>query len=138
MYRSRKAKKRYHQKAPEVTGCPFCDLSKRHVVRVTKHAAITESDFPYELWDGRPVKQHLLLVPKRHVGKASELSKAERQEIGELAFEYESNGYDVYARGLGSTGKTVPGHQHTHLIATEDSYPNVIIRIGKPYWMFWR
>ena len=47
--------------------------------------------------------------------------------------DYESEGYDVYARSVASDLRSVADHQHTHLIKTKGKPAKVSLYIDKPY-----
>tara|TARA_Y100000310_G_scaffold3354_1_gene4284 strand:+ start:1224 stop:1658 length:435 start_codon:yes stop_codon:yes gene_type:complete len=64
--------KKHHQ-------CPFCHLLKEEVIKQNKYAILTLARAPY-------TKDHLLIVPKKHVLKLNKLSKKEKQAIEELIY----------------------------------------------------
>ncbi len=119
MYRTTKKQQQYdkHRTHTKTEGCPFCDMppDKRETVEESKHALVIKNIFPYELWEGFKAADHLLLIPKRHVGSLSELTAAERKDIMDLYCAYESQGYNVYSRAPGSEART-HAHVHTHFI----------------------
>lgn len=59
--------------------CPFCNLKKQEIVRENKFARVILAKAPYH-------KDHLLVVPKRHVIKISQLKNNELEEISSLVF----------------------------------------------------
>jgi diadenosine tetraphosphate (Ap4A) HIT family hydrolase len=140
MYRRRTTQKRY-AKQQRTAGCPFCEVDnpalnpERKVFKETKHATIIANIYPYELWEMVPVEEHLLLVPKRHVGTLTELNAEERADIMNLMCEYETHGYSVYARGVGNVNRSLP-HQHTHLIKTNGPKARGSLYLDKPYVLF--
>lgn len=77
----------------------------------------------------------LLLIPKRHVEALNELDEAERLAVMNQAAEYETKGYNVYARGVGFVKRSV-SHQHTHLIKTTNRQPRIAIFLKLPYFLF--
>lgn len=117
--RNRKEQKKYHsyRTSHPVRGCQFCDFARGadHIVRTFQNFWIVENLFPYHIWDSAVATEHLLLVPKRHIESISEFSHDERVEYMAITAEYESTGYNIYARSPSSGQKTVP-HQHTHFI----------------------
>ena len=137
MFRTRKSLKQYKKTAKNSNGCPFCEpnIKDRIIVSNGKAAMLTKNDFGYSIWEGREVVEHLLVVPHRHVANFKNLTTKEKPEIIELISEYEAKGYDVYARGAGSVQKTVPAHQHTHLIKTKGSPAKLLLFIKKPYYL---
>jgi diadenosine tetraphosphate (Ap4A) HIT family hydrolase len=118
---------------PKITGCHFCadDMPSRTIVE-TKHAVVIANRAFYDRWELRPVTDHLLLVPKRHVASLAELTKEERFDIMALMADYEAQNYNIYARGVSSKQRTV-GHQHTHLIKTKDKQARGSFSWFKPY-----
>lgn len=96
--------------------CPFC---KREIEK----QEILETDSLRILVDYAPrVRGHLLIIPKRHVVKAHELSKEEWQEMGLLipkivrVFEkaLNTNQYIILEKNGRNAFQTVP-HVHFHL-----------------------
>ncbi len=73
-----------------------------------------------------------MVVPRQHGTKLSELGDAARLDIMDIFAQYEQQGYNVYARGVGSTQRS-EHHQHTHLINTEQKKARGSLAIQKPY-----
>jgi diadenosine tetraphosphate (Ap4A) HIT family hydrolase len=94
------------------------------------------SNFAYDLWEFRDVLEHLLIAPKRHVESLLELTPEERADIMEIAARYEADHYDIYARGVASITRTVPKHQHTHLIKSADKPSKLAVYVTKPHFLF--
>jgi len=74
--------------------CPFCriDEAKTNILKEGEHYFITLSN-------PRLVAGHLLVVPKRHVEKASELTKEERQSIFDAVIALEEKVLNRFASG---------------------------------------
>ena len=74
--------------------CPFCKIDevKTRILKEGKHYFITLSN-------PRLVTGHLLVVPKRHVEKVSELTKEERRSIFEAIIALEEEVLDKFASG---------------------------------------
>ena len=74
--------------------CPFCkiDRVKTRVLKEGKYYFIALSN-------PRLVKGHLLVIPKRHVEKAAELTKEERQEIVDAVVNLEEKILERFASG---------------------------------------
>ena len=77
--------------------CRFCDIEKEHPERF-----IRERNYVFAiLSDPRLMKGHVLVIPKRHVEKLSELSKEEREELFDETIKIEekiltkSSGVDI-------------------------------------------
>ena len=99
--------------------CPFCDLDRKRnrVLKETGNIIVFFSS-------PRLMPGHLLVVPKRHVEKLSELRKAEREELMETLMMFEEKilkrlapGCDItqhYRPFLNQTDLKVD-HLHFHL-----------------------
>ncbi len=86
----------------------------------------------YDLFEGRRVLDHLLLLPKRHAEKFADFTDAEKLDMLKIIADYESRGYNIHARGVGDIGRSVK-HQHTHLIKLSQAHPKFILHIRRPY-----
>ena len=134
-YRKTIHKYRNRQKA---LGCPFCDQN-------TIAKATFENEFlyivpnltPYDLWELHDVEDHLLVIPKRHVKSLGELNNKERLAIMDMLADYEGQGYNIYARGVGFVKRSVT-HQHTHLIKVGNQKPKIALFVKTPYYLFKR
>ena len=135
--RSRKHAQIYskHLKKSDKKICDFCAIGKDSVqyISETKSFKILNNIFPYSLWDGLTVEDHLLIVPKIHTDTLSDLSPEESKEFIKLISKYELKGYNVYARAPGSIRKTV-AHQHTHLIKTKGKVKKLVFTIYRPFY----
>jgi ATP adenylyltransferase len=98
---------------------------------------VVANKFPYEFWDNRPVVEHLLLIPKRHVLSLDELTLEEKSQAIHLMSQYESKDYSVYWRSQNNQTRTVP-HQHTHLIKLQKKNTRFLLYVRRPYllWKF--
>ena len=59
-----------YRKKHRTNGCVFYRLVQyptSQVIEKTKHCLIIKNRFGYDLWDGCGVKQHLMVIPRRHV-----------------------------------------------------------------------
>lgn len=88
----------------------------------------------YDLFEERRVTDHLMVVPKRHVETLADFTKEENLDYMALIGKYEQQGYNVYARGVGSITRSV-AHQHTHLIKLRDKKSSLIIFTRKPHFL---
>jgi diadenosine tetraphosphate (Ap4A) HIT family hydrolase len=136
-YRNRKNQTNYiaHTKSARKKGiCQFCALKENsdETVRFYEHFKVIRNIFGYDKWDGRTVKDHLMVVPKEHTESLATLSKEAAVEYVKIVSTYESDGYDVYARSPHSTIKSVP-HQHTHFIKTVGKTHRGVIHLESPY-----
>jgi diadenosine tetraphosphate (Ap4A) HIT family hydrolase len=115
-----KARIRQHINKPGI--CVFCEYnsSPENIIRTYRHFLLIPNLFPYVLWDGCKVTDHLLLMPTRHIESLSELTAQESAEYVQIVSSLEDDGYAIYARPAGSAGKSIP-HQHTHLIRIDNN-----------------
>ena len=135
MYHYRKTRKVYKSyPRPEV--CVFCtpDEQCEGIIEDAEHHYIVPNRTFYDVWEHRPVKDHLLVVPKRHTDSLAELEDQARLSIMNAIAKYETQGYNVYARAPGNTQKSVH-HQHTHLIKVIDKPGKFMMYLRKPYFL---
>ena len=57
--------------------CPFCNLTKDEILRQNKYAILTLAKAPY-------TKDHLLVVPKKHVVKFNSLTQEQKDAVERL------------------------------------------------------
>jgi len=88
----------------------------------------------YDVFEGRKVTDHLMIIPKRHVEKFEDFTDEEALEFVRMSAKYEADGYNVYARGMGNVSRSVL-HQHTHLIKTDANRTRAIFFVRKPYFL---
>lgn len=99
--------------------CPFCtiDKLKTRIVKNYKHCFVVLSN-------PRLVDGHLLVIPKRHVEKLSQLTKVESSEIIKALTEFEEKLLDKYSSGCDIRSNYRPfmkqnwvkvNHLHFHL-----------------------
>ncbi|MCU0667677.1 MAG: hypothetical protein MUF85_03620, partial [Patescibacteria group bacterium] len=103
------------------------------IVKDYEHATIIKNKFPYDIWEHRNVVEHLMIVPKTHSASLYDLPKCEQLFILDLIGQYEKNGYDIYTRSFNGRLRSIPSHQHTHLIKTAGECAKLSIYIKKPY-----
>lgn len=101
--------------------CPFCEINVE-ITRVVKDGRLAR----VILSNPRRMPNHLLVTPKRHVEKISELEKEELGEIFELLIEFEEKLLESGAGGCDirqhyrpfikdGESRTKVGHLHFHL-----------------------
>jgi diadenosine tetraphosphate (Ap4A) HIT family hydrolase len=143
MYRSRKVVKLYDPQVArrklrqQEDDCPFCLLTLETIVVSTANVRLVQNKYAYQFWDFMKVTDHLLLVPVRHVESLGQLNQEEKQDVIDIIAEYEQRGYNIYARTVMSTIKSVP-HQHTHLIKTDNVRAKLLFYLAKPYLLLRR
>jgi len=135
VYYSRGKHKLYQQRK-QSPGCPFCDPAEidYRLIEQTDHAYVVPNQTSYDIWEHHKVLEHLMVIPKRHVGHLGELNDTELLDVMRLIAKYEVKGYSVYARGTTSPRRSVK-HQHTHLIKIDTKLPRVSLYVRKPYIM---
>lgn len=98
--------------------CPFCSLEKEKRVLASKKYTYVILSNP------RLMPSHLLVLPKRHVEKLSELNEEERKELFDLVIEYQekilakhATGCDIrqHYRPFLKQSKLKVNHMHIHL-----------------------
>ncbi|EKE19581.1 MAG: histidine triad (HIT) protein [uncultured bacterium] len=74
--------------------CPFCaiDKEKNRIIKESKHAFVIFSN-------PRLMRGHLLVVPKRHVEKLSQLNDDERRDLFDLVMEFQDKISEKIAAG---------------------------------------
>jgi diadenosine tetraphosphate (Ap4A) HIT family hydrolase len=96
--------------------CPFCELDKGEILKQNKFAVLTLAKAPY-------TKNHLLVLPKRHVFKLSNLPQEQKDDFEKLVYwgmkklhKKHANISIVYREGSKKgVGKSI-SHLHYHLI----------------------
>jgi diadenosine tetraphosphate (Ap4A) HIT family hydrolase len=88
----------------------------------------------YDVFEGRKVTSHLMIIPKRHVESFKDFTDKEATEFVRMSAKYEATGYNVYARAMENISRSVL-HQHTHLIKTDTRRTKAIFFIRKPYFL---
>ena len=115
--------------------CVFCELKgdDHQIIREFPQFYVIKNIFPYSVWDSSIVRDHLMIVPKRHIESTSKFSDKETLEHHKITAIYEKNGYDLYSRGVSSTMKSVQ-HQHTHIIKTTGEQIRGLVFMDKPFF----
>ena len=101
--------------------CPFCEINKKFIIKENKTAYLTLARAPY-------TKNHLLVIPKRHITQFHELKKREKSDLLDLmiySLDRIRKKYPaietIYKEGeIISAHKTIP-HSHIHLIPMKKS-----------------
>lgn len=140
MYHFRSTKRRYNEMNKEVaqTGqCPFCrhESGIDQAIFSNDHVFVIPNRVKYDIFEGRRVLEHYMIIPRRHVETLDALTDDERVAVMQIAGDYERRGFNVYARGVGSITRSVK-HQHTHLIKVDNNPTKWYVFINKPYFLF--
>lgn len=99
--------------------CPFCtvDAIKTRIIKETQNIRVVFSN-------PRMVSGHLLVIPKRHIERLSELNSAERKELFDTAIEFQELILSRFAKGCDLSQHCRPflpesevkvNHMHLHL-----------------------
>lgn len=139
MHHFRKTRSTYarHNKGDTMLDkCTFCNEVdiKKNIIAEGKTMFIIPNRVSYDMFEGRRVLSHLMIIPKRHVESLKDFTNEEAAEMVHTSAKYEAEGYNVYARGVGSISRSVR-HQHTHLIKLENKKSKAIFFIRKPYFL---
>lgn len=135
-YRKTKVKYNSHRKADKkVQACGFCDaeVSERHVLE-TQTVMVIPNRISYDMFEGRRVTEHLMVIPKQHRESFVDFTQQEQLETMQVIAKYETEGYNIYARGVGSISRSMK-HQHTHLIKLSQQSSRAIFFIKRPYFL---
>lgn len=142
MSRARKSHKKYikHRKYDPHKDCVFCSQDPSRLGKIHedhKDCYVIENLFPYDIWDGCDVDDHLMVVPKKHTDSLSGLSKQAKSSIMEVVARYEARGYSIYARAPNNLTKSIV-HQHTHLVKVGPRRKKILIYLYKPHLLLFR
>ena len=118
-------------------GCIFCTAldapaAESLVVHTAPRTFVVLNKFPYN-------NGHLMVVPRRHVGRLAELDGAELAEfitlcqLGErvLAREYAPHGFNMGLNLGKPAGAGIDGHLHMHVVPRWNGDTNFISVIGE-------
>ena len=135
--RSRKEERIYKRylSSKDAKTCPFCEIRKgdNQLVRQYRYFRVIKNIYPYSLWDGLRVVDHLMIIPNKHVATFSDMTPAQKVEYVDIVEAYEGQGYNMYARAPESSIKSIV-HQHTHLIQTTGLPKRFVLLVRKPYF----
>ena len=118
------------------SSCPFCSIDINHpqYIEETKYFKIIKNKFPYSIWDGAKVKEHIMLVPIRHIGSLSQVNAGEANDFANILSQYEKQNYNFYGRTHSSNVKSVV-HQHTHLLKLGERQHKFVLMLRKPIYI---
>lgn len=88
----------------------------------------------YDVFEGRRVLDHLMVAPKRHAESIYVFTNEEKLDFATIIGEYEAKGYNIYARSVDSSSRSVR-HQHTHLIKLDHRKVKLMVFAQKPYFL---
>lgn len=139
MYHFRKTRRLYKKLTGEDRArgkCPFChnDNAKKRTISEHRYHYVVPNRTYYDIFEGSKVKDHLMIVPKRHVEAIDDFTDDEKLEAMNIIGIYERKGYSIYARGVGSVHRSVK-HQHTHLIKLSHKKSRFMLYLSRPYML---
>jgi diadenosine tetraphosphate (Ap4A) HIT family hydrolase len=136
MHHYRKTKKKYatyNAGDAAASGCTFCkEAGGVKAIYENNTMFVIPNRVAYDMFEGRKVIDHVMVIPKHHRESIADFTDQERLDQMAIAGDYESRGYNVYARGKGSVSRSV-NHQHTHLIKLSNNKPRFIFFAEKPH-----
>jgi len=106
-------------------------MPDKQVVKKFKYFLLVVNLYPYSFWDYSNVKEHLMILSKRHIAGLDELNIEEKKEYAELICKF-SKDFHIYTRTAKSNVKSI-GHLHTHLIKTTGKLHKMLFYCEKPY-----
>lgn len=113
--------------------CTFCTSTRDEAILAQNDSMyIVANRVAYDRFEGYAVADHLLVIPKQHRESLDEFTQEEVLDYHELASKYERLGYSIYARGFGSSTRSV-AHQHTHLIKLTGKGPKILVYTARPH-----
>lgn len=129
-----------YRQSHHAAGCDFCHFETNQtedIVAATPSFIVVRNKFQYDIWDGCPVKEHLLVCPRRHIKSISEFTDSEKAAYMQLICDYEARGYSLYARSDLDKTKSI-SHQHTHLIRLEPRTLKAMVYLHTPHVLLYR
>lgn len=118
--------------------CSFCEITEKHpqFVEQTIFFKVIRNRFPYSVWDGQGVIDHLMIIPKKHVDGFGGIPPKASAEYFALLGKYEKENYNLYARAPLSSVKSIV-HQHTHLLRLDGRKKKHIFFLTRPFYHRW-
>jgi diadenosine tetraphosphate (Ap4A) HIT family hydrolase len=115
------------------SGCTFCkEVGGSKIIQETETMFVIPNRVAYDMFEGRRVIDHLMVIPKHHRTTIQDFTDQEKIDQMTVIGQYEPDGYNVYVRGVGSISRSVD-HQHTHLIKLTNDKPKFIFFAEKPH-----
>lgn len=133
-YRKTKITYKKHNAVDRIQSeCTFCrGETQGKVVYENNTMFVIPNRVSYDMFEGRKVTDHVMVIPKMHHENFNAFNDQEKIDAMTIIADYESRGYNVYARGVDSPSRSVK-HQHTHLIKLVDKPSNLVIFARRPY-----
>ena len=138
MLQYRKTRRKYQKLNDgdrQIAECTFCtSVRGERILQQNDTMFIVANRIAYDMFEGRRVLDHLMIIPKEHRVSLADFTDAERIDYVTLVGQYEQDGYNVYARGVNVAARSVK-HQHTHLIKLSESASRIVVHTKKPYML---
>ncbi len=139
--RKRSLQKRYDKDVKDSPKdlCVFCEIKPNddQFIDQTKYFMVVKNIYPYSVWDGQGVLDHIMIMPKRHTVAVADFNKNELEDFNQLLQKYDLLDYDFAGRTAKSKGKSI-AHQHTHLIKTDGKKKKIIFFNKSPHLLLFR
>ena len=126
--------KRHDIKTSRPCGFCYADPENNIIVDESAHMLVMHNRTSYDLFEGIPVSEHLMLVPRKHHVSMDTMDADERRDYIDLLCKYESAGYSVYGRALPNKERSME-HIHLHLLKLEGRRVKNMLFLDKPYLM---
>lgn len=136
MYHYRKTRRTYagHNRMDKTrTDCTFCrDETRQTTLLENETMFVVKNRVSYDMFEGKKVLDHVMVIPKAHHESLRDFTDVEKIDVMNIMAEYEGRGYNIYARGVGSSTRSV-SHQHTHMLKLSDKQATFMLYARKPY-----
>ncbi len=97
--------------------CALCDKDGTRIsVEELGPVRVIKNDYPYEVYTGLPVREHLLIITQRHISLLGQLSNVEAEKYWTACTEYSDKGYTIVTQAAHNSLRSIPDHIHSHLI----------------------
>lgn len=121
-----------------IINCPFCNIDEEPERIISRRKKVTVVFFNSRLLPG-----HILVFPKRHVEKISELNQTERTELFNTVIEYQQKIIDTFDgcdmrqnyRPFATQSNVKVDHVHIHLLPRKpDDVLKEVLKHEKKMW----
>jgi ATP adenylyltransferase len=131
--KTRKAYTTFNAGDKAAQGCTLCkEIDSLKIVQQNETMFVIPNRVAYDMFEGRRVTDHLMVIPRRHTESIGDFTDDEKLDQMNIIADYEARGYNVYARAIDSSSRSVK-HQHTHFIKLVGKKPQFIFYVAKPH-----
>lgn len=119
----------------DLPDCVFCAIPTHEpeaIIEDNQHTLVVKNQFPYSVWDGCDVLEHLMVLPKKHRDTLASFTGAEQAEWLKVCAAYEKKGYSLYTRSQDNITRSVL-HHHTHFMRFGKARKKYLFYIRKPH-----